>query len=378
MTSTNETAALRERTRSTSRRGSAATRPPRTTRSHSVKASEVMEFSRQLGAFLEAGIPIIEGLEIVRNQVESAAMGHVLDEILADLRRGTSFTDAIAKHKKVFPAYYRAIVHSADYTGRLDQVLTQLTAYLERDINARRQLRSALTYPILVLCVATVAIAAMSLFVLPKFAGLYRSLGAKLPLPTRMLLGFTDFVSAYWWAILLVAIAIVAVAAVIFGGDRGKGMRDRLLMRLPVIGELVHLVAVERFARVLAALSTAGVPLPDGIVVAADSTNNTIFQDKLATVRETLVRGGGLSDPMEEADIFPLPALQMVKVGERTGMLGAQLAKTATYYEREVTFRLKKATDLFQPIVILGVGIVVGFVAIAQVAAMYSVFSQVK
>ena len=138
------------------------------------------------------------------------------------------------------------------------------------------------------------------------------------------------------------------------------------------------MIAVERFTRVLSALSEAGVPLPDGINVASDATNNTIFQEAIADVREVLVRGGGLSQPLEDSGVFPLPALQMVRVGEKTGTLSTQLSKTAAYYEREVNFRLKKAADLFQPIVILGVGIVVGFVAIAQVAAMYSVFSQVK
>jgi type IV pilus assembly protein PilC len=343
-----------------------------------IKLPEVMEFSRQMASFLEAGIPIMDALETVSMQVGTPSMAAVVNDLLDQVRRGGSFTDAVNSHPKVFPAYYRAIVRSADFTGRLDIVLNQLTSYLERDLNARRQIKSALTYPILVLCVAGIALVAMTMFVLPKFAGLYRTLGARLPVPTRMLLWFTDFMQTYWWAVLLVCFVLFLVFNFTMGGEKGKPKRDRMYLKLPVIGSLTRIIAVERFSRVLAALANAGVPLPDGIEVAGAATQNAVFMEAIDEVRETLVRGGGLSTPMEECGAFPLPALQMVRVGERTGQLAQQLTKTAAYYEREVTFRLKKATDLFQPVVIFGVGIIVGFVAVAQVAAMYSVFSQVK
>ena len=355
----------------------ATDKPKRATR-RDVKLPEVMEFSRQMASFLEAGIPIMDALETVASQVGTPAMAAVVEDLLEAVRRGGSFTEAVNAHPKVFPAYYRAIVRSADFTGRLDLVLGQLTMYLERDLNARRQIRSALTYPILVLCVAAVALVAMTVFVLPKFAGLYRTLGARLPVPTRMLLAFTDFVTNDWWLIIAVGAVGFFVGTAVLGGDKNKPRRDRLILKVPVIGGLSRLIAIERFARVLAALAGAGVPLPDGIRVAGESTQNTVFMNAVDQVRETLVRGGGLSQPMEESGVFPLPALQMVRVGERTGQLAQQLGKAAAYYEREVTFRLKKATDLFQPVVIFGVGLVVGFVAVAQVSAMYSIFSQVK
>ena len=154
---------------------------------------------------------MIDALETVGLQMETPQMAAVVDQIRATVQRGSGFTEAITEHPKVFPAYYRAIIRSADFTGRLDKVLAQLTSYLERDMAARRQLRSALTYPIMVLVVATIAVIAMTLFVLPKFSDLYRGLGAKLPLPTRMLLGFTDFVGDFWWAILLVVVVGIGI-----------------------------------------------------------------------------------------------------------------------------------------------------------------------
>jgi len=218
----------------------------------------------------------------------------------------------------------------------------------------------------------------MAVFVLPKFAGMYRSLGAELPLPTRMLLGVTDFLTAPWFFVLGGVALVVLLGALVVGGTHGKSRRDRLTMRVPVVGPLYHMISIERFCRVLAALATAGVPLPEAIEMSAQSTNNSVFQQRMETVRVALLRGGGLSAPMIETGIFPIAARQMIRVGERTGTLGRQLTKAAGYYEREVGFRMKRATDLFQPAVILFVGALVAFVAVAQVAAMHSVFSQVR
>ena len=343
-----------------------------------VKSDVVMAFSRQLSSFLEAGIPVLDALEIVAQQTASPQMRIVVNDVRASIHRGTSFAAGVDAHPEVFPAFYRAMLTSAEYTGNLDSVLSQLSEYLERDIAAKRQVKSALTYPIVVLVVAFAAMIVMSVFVLPKFTGLYASLGAKLPLPTRMLIGFTNFMTNYWLFVLgAVALGLV-VAFVVMGGKHGKSRRDVLVMKLPVIGTLFQLISLERFCRVLSSLSSAGVPLPVAIGLSADSTNNTLFQTNMVTVREALVRGGGLYEPMAETGLFPIAARQMIQVGERTGMLGNQLGKAASYYEREVKFNMKRATELFQPAVILLVAAVVGFIAVAQVSAMYSIFGQVK
>jgi type IV pilus assembly protein PilC len=343
-----------------------------------VKPEVVMAFSRQLASFLEAGIPIYTALEIVGEETASEPMRVVIADIAESIQRGTGFAQAAAAHPKVFPTYYRSMLISAEYTGHLDEVLDHLANDLERDLAARRKVKSALTYPVVVLFVACVAMIVMAIFVLPKFGNLYRSLGAKLPLPTRMLLGLTDFLTKDW-PFLVGGVALIwgTVLAVV-GGKRGKVRRDRVTMRLPVLGEMFHLISLERFCRVLAALVNAGVPLPEAIGVSADSTNNSIFVSKMGTVRDVLMRGGGLSAPIAETDLFPIAARQMMRVGEQTGALGPQLTKAAGYYEREVGFKMKKATDLFEPAVILLVGVIVGFVAVAQVSAMYSIFGQVK
>jgi type IV pilus assembly protein PilC len=343
-----------------------------------IKPEVVMAFSRQLSSFLEAGIPVLDALEIVAQQTGSSAMRVVIIDVRDSIHRGTSFSAAVDAHPDVFPAFYRAMLESAEYTGNLDDVLSQLSEYLERDIAAKRQVKSALTYPIVVLVIAFIAVIVMSVFVLPKFTGLYASLGASLPLPTRMLIGFTNFMTSFWPFVLIGMGLVVAVFFAVVGGKRGKGRRDALAMKLPVIGNLFHLISLERFCRVLSSLSSAGVPLPVAIGLSADSTNNTLFKTQMVAVREALVRGGGLYEPMAATGLFPIAARQMIQVGERTGLLGNQLGKAASYYEREVKFNMKKATELFQPAVIMIVALVVGFIAVAQVAAMYSIFGQVK
>jgi type IV pilus assembly protein PilC len=218
----------------------------------------------------------------------------------------------------------------------------------------------------------------MATFILPKFKGLYKELGGKLPLPTRMLLGITDFFSNFWMFIAGGLAAAFVAGLLILGGDSGKGRRDKLILKLPVIGDLMHYVIVERFCRVMAALVTAGVPLPDALAVSSEATNNRVYQGKLGGAREAMIRGEGLARPITAAGLFPPAARQMIRVGESTGTLDQQLHNAAKFYERELSYRLKRATDMIEPAVVVGVGLTVGFVAVAQVSAMYSIFHQVK
>jgi type IV pilus assembly protein PilC len=343
-----------------------------------VKIEEVMNFSRQLSSFLRAGVPILDSLGVVAEENASKKMQQVVADIQRRLRAGSSFGEALAVHTNVFPGYFIAVVRASELTGQLDDALEQLSEYLERESAARRELKSALTYPTIVFCLAIVAVIIMSAFVLPKFKSFYSSLGAKLPLPTRMLLGFTTFMTHWWLVIAAVLVGLVVIGLVVLGGKAGKARRDPLLLRLPAIGALVKLAAIERFCRVLAALVHTGVPLPDAVQVAADSTNNRVFQGKLATVREAMMRGEGLARPLTASGMFPPAARQMIRVGESTGSLDTQLHNAAVFYERELSFRLKRFTDMFEPAIILVVGGMVAFVAIAQISAMYSIYHQVK
>lgn len=343
-----------------------------------VKVDEVMNFTRQAASFLRAGIPILDALRVIGEDCGNKHMAEVLADVQQSLRGGLSFGAALARHHRVFPNYYVAMVRSAELTGRLDDTLDQLALYLERDLEARRKVKSALTYPSVIVVMAVVAVFVLAIWVMPKFKDLFSSLDADLPLVTRMLLGFSGFMSSYWWLVLAGLAGLLGVAYFLVGGARGKSRRDRLMLRLPAVGTLVRFVVIERFCRVLSAMVQAGVPLPDALSVAADSTNNHVFRTRLAVARDEMIRGEGLSGPIGETGLFPAAARQMIRVGESTGTLDAQLESAAVFYEREVGYRLKRFTDLFEPAIIVVVGLVVGFIALALVQAMYGVFDQVQ
>ncbi len=286
-----------------------------------VKAEDVMNFSRQAASFMRAGIPILDSLSIVAEESSAKELKKVLADIQRRLRAGSSFGDAIACHPRVFPGYYIAVIRASELTGQLDDAFDQLSAYMQRDITAKRQVKSALTYPTFVFVLAIAAVVVMAVYVLPKFKGFYKSLGAKLPLPTRILLGFTDFMAAWWFVIIAVVAGLILLGIVVFGGSSGKSRRDAVLLRIPAIGPLLQLIAIERFCRVLAALVHAGVSLPAAVSVSADSTNQTVFKQKLAIAREAMIRGEGLARPIAATGLFPAAARQMIRVGESTGSL---------------------------------------------------------
>jgi type IV pilus assembly protein PilC len=343
-----------------------------------VKADEIMNFSRQAASFLRAGIPILDAIAVIAEDNGNHRFVDILDDMRRSLRSGMGFGGALEQHRDIFPAYYIAMIKSAEMTGRLDDTLDLLASYIERDLDAKNKIKGALTYPAVVAVMALGAVLILATFVMPRFQELFDDVDAELPLSTRTLLGLTDFFQNWWWVILLAVIALLAGAFALIGGRHGKFRRDTLLLKLPGFGPLFHYVLIERFCRVLSAMVQSGVAIPDALAVSSDATNNRVFQHALSGVREEMMRGGGLARPIADTKVFPAAARQMIRVGESTGTLDRQLESAATFYERELTYKLKRFTDLFEPLVIVGVGLMVGFVAIALVQAMYGVFDQVQ
>jgi type IV pilus assembly protein PilC len=340
-----------------------------------VKRGDLANLSRQLSAFLRAGIPLLDAISVLGEESDKPAVRRVMLQIGAALRAGSSLADAVDRFPKDFPPFYRGILRSAELTGRLDAVLDQLYGYLERDLEARRKIKGAMTYPAVIAVMAVVAVVILAVFVLPKFVDFFESLDAELPLPTRLLLSMSTFVATWWWAI------FGGLGLVVFGYLAGIRMtpvrrfRDAVLLRTPMLGETIRFAVVERFTRLMASMLSAGVPLPEAMTVATASLRNLVFERALGRVRQQLLAGSGLSGPVTATGLFPGVATQMVRVGEETGTLDTQLELTATYYERELDYRIKKLTTLIEPAVMVVMGLVVGFVAVALVSAMYGAFS---
>ena len=343
-----------------------------------VKREEVMHLSRQLGAFVRAGLPLIEAVYILGTEAKNTSVRRMMSDVEEGLRRGEKLSDCFNRHPKIFPEFYRGILRSAELTGRLDTVLDQLARYLERDIEARRKIKSALIYPAVIAVMSVVTVVILTGFVLPRFEVFFEGLDAELPWETRFLLETGRFVTRWWWALIAAAVALWALVFAILRTTPGRRLRDRVVLRIPMIGLTIRYALIERFCRVLSSMAGAGVALPEALRVAKESLRNRVYMQALDDVGEAMLRGEGLAGPLARTAVFPPTAARMIRVGEETGTLETQLEVTAKYYEGELDYRLKKLTALFEPAVILVMGGVVGFVAIALVRAMYGVFSQVE
>jgi type IV pilus assembly protein PilC len=337
-----------------------------------------MHFSRQLAVFITAGIPIMDALEIITEETTDKLFKKALTGVIMALQAGDTFAAAAATHPEAFPRFYVGILQAAELTGHLDTVLEQLGDYIERDLDARRKVTSALIYPgiILVMSIATAVI--LTGWVLPKFRDFFNSLHAKLPLPTRLLLSIGHF-AASWWFVFFGAVVAVAVGGIaMVRTTAGRARLDAILLKVPLTGDLLRHAILERICRILGSMVRAGVPLPDAMVVTGDATNNDVYRRGLAAIREEMLKGRGLAGPVGRSGLFPGAARQMFRVGEDTGTLDQQLDTAAAFYDRELDYRIKRFTSLIEPAVIILMGLVVGFVAVALISAMYGIYHQVK
>jgi type IV pilus assembly protein PilC len=317
----------------------------------------------------------MEALDVIREGVTNKRFLEVLNDVRESLGEGMPFSESLARHASIFPPYFLGILHSAELTGRLDTALEQLSTYIERDLEARSKLKAALTYPIIVMVLSIATVAVMAVWVLPKFVVFFEGMNARLPLPTRMLIGFSTVTQRFWfvWAT-LIALFIVAI---VLGQktNRGRAVRDRVFLALPLIGTIVQYAVVERFCRILGAMVRAGVSLPEAVSASVQAANNRVYDKQLQVAQERMLEGDGLADPLAETAMLPRAALQMIRVGESTGTLDLQLDNAAAFYARELEYKLKRLTSMFEPAVIVFMGAVVGFVAVALISAMYGVFS---
>lgn len=340
--------------------------------------ADVMHFSRQLSAFIRAGVPIADAIDMLQAEMKDKVLRGVLLDMGESLRRGDSLASAISPHSDVFPPFYVSVLRSVELTGQLDLVLDQLSQYLERDLEARRKIKSALAYPVMVMGLSVIVVVILATFVLPRFKDFFKEFDAKLPLPTRMLLGFTDLFTQWWWLLAGLIVSFVGLMLTYGRTRSGRRLRHGTMLKVPLVGPVVRYAVVERFCRILCSMVKAGVPLPDALRLASDGANNAIFETALMEAREKMIQGEGLANPIAETKLFPAAVVQMLAVGENTGTLDSQLESMALYYEKELEYKLKNLTTMFEPITIAAVAGIVGFVAVALVSAMYGIFGQVK
>lgn len=337
-----------------------------------VRRSEVILFTKQLASFVRIGMPMLDGLVVLREQASSAMMRRALDEMLTDLGAGSSLSDALSKHPRIFSRMYVDMIASSEVSGNLDDTLSQLAGYMSRDESALRKVRNAMIYPGIVIGLAIGVVSVLIGFVLPAFARLFADFRATMPLPTQVLLTVGTFCRDHTLPIFLVIGLMIGGMTLYARTERGRSTIDAVVLRLPMMGTIIRYSVVERYLRTLATLARAGVPITQMLDTAAQSVGNSTFRDGLSSVRSQMLGGEGFAGPLERCGLFPRIVIQMIRVGEETGSLDANLEEAANHYAEEVDYRLKQMVTIMEPALVIIVGGMVGFIAISVIAPMYS------
>lgn len=342
-----------------------------------IKPTELVMFSRQLALLIESGTDAVTSIELLQTQSTNRSFKKILAEVLSDVRGGSALSEALSRHPRAFPQVYHRLVSVGEQTGNLETVLRRAADYIERIAITQKSVKNALIYPIIVLIVAILVIAVMVTFVLPAFSDLYSTFGVELPATTRALLAITDWTQHYGlWLLSAMIIAVVAGFAYT-RTPAGKYQWGKLSLTLPQVGRINLLNELSKCCRNIALLYGSGLPLPEIMTLLIQGTNNKVMAKALTEVQQSMIAGAGLSGPMAKNKVFLPLMVQMTAVGEETGNLDNTLDTVAESYETEADDRTKTMVALITPAMTLFIGLVVGFIALAMVSAMYSIYGQV-
>ena len=342
-----------------------------------VPPQSIAIFTRQFSVMIDAGLPLVQCLEILGGQQDHKVFKRTLIQIRQDVESGSNLADAMRKHPKVFSDLYTNMVAAGEAGGILDTILQRLATYIEKSVKLNGQVKSAMIYPVAVISIACIVVAVILWRVIPVFASLFASLGAELPLPTRIVIKLSNFIADFW---LLIGISIFAL---IFGTKKyhqtykGKRVLDGILLRMPVLGMLLRKIAVARFCRTLSTLTSSGVPILDGLTITARTAGNSIVEDAIMATRKSVEEGKTISEPLGDTEVFPPMVVQMIAVGEQTGALDTMLSKIADFYEEEVDVAVAGLMKLLEPVLIAFLGVAIGGIVIAMYMPMFSLISQV-
>jgi len=344
----------------------------------SPKLQDMVLLTRQLAAITKAGLPLIEGLTIVTDQIENLRLKKALDGVMEDVKSGEAFATALGKHPRVFDRFLVSMVRAGEASGMLDDVLSQVAEYLEKMNNLQKKVRSALTYPGFVLCFAFALIIFMGIQVIPQFVEMFEEMDAQLPLITRITIGFSNILRSY---------GIFLLIALIIGGfflrkflktRRGKTMFDQLTLRIPKIGDLLKKVALAKFSRTLSTLLRSGVNIISAMEIVEETTGNVLYEQAVRNARISIQQGETIANTLNDREYFPIMIVKMIDIGERTGSLESMLAKVSEFYEEEVDIAVENITSLIEPMLIIFLGGAVGFIIVSIFLPMIRMIEQIS
>jgi type IV pilus assembly protein PilC len=341
-----------------------------------VNAKNLAVFTRQFSVMIDAGLPLVQCLDILGSQEEDKNFAAVIEQTRGDVEAGASLADAMRKHPKTFDPLFTNMIAAGEAGGILDTILKRLATYIEKAVKLSGQVKSAMIYPVAVIVIAGGVVGVILWKVIPTFASLFSGLGAELPLPTRVVIAASDNLVRFFPFLLVGAGALVYGFRTYYATDNGRHVVDGLALKAPVLGNILRKIAVARFCRTLATLISSGVPILDGLEITAKTAGNAIVEDGIMATRTSIERGETISAPLKDSAVFPSMVTQMISVGEATGALDTMLAKIADFYEEEVDTAVAGLLTLLEPIMIAVLGVVVGGIVIAMYMPIFDLISK--
>ncbi|MFN7017740.1 MAG: type II secretion system F family protein [Fimbriimonadales bacterium] len=342
------------------------------------KLQALVLFTRQFATMIDAGIPILRCLDILHTQTKDAALKNALEALRKDVKSGMALNEAMEKHPLVFSDLFVNMIRAAEVAGILDQILDRLATFLEKDLEVRQKIKSAMMYPVMVLVFSFLVLVAIFMFVLPKFKEIFASMNVEMPTMTKVLFSASDFVIGYWWAIAGALVGAVFVVKAYIRKPNGRYQYDWLKLRFPIFGELVLKLAVARFARTLGVLISSGVPLMRTLEIVGQTSGNQVLAHAIEGTRQSIREGQPLSAPFAATGLFPSMVIHMMDIGEESGRLSEMMVKIADFYEQEVDATIKGLTSMIEPLLIVFLGGVVGFIAISIMMPMFKLINAIQ
>jgi type IV pilus assembly protein PilC len=343
-----------------------------------VKLKQIAIFCRQFATMVNSGLPILRALSILADQTESKELAKILNQVRSDVEQGSSLSNAVSKHPKAFNNLFVSMVRAGETGGVLDMVLLELADQIEEEVELRRKIKSAMTYPVVVVILVFGILAAMMLFVVPQFESIYASLGGELPLPTKILLAASRGIRTYWWIVLLSIVGLIFALRRYKKTDSGRYRIDAIKIKTPVFGPLFHKVALARFSSTFGMLLHAGVPILGALDIVKDTVNNKVMSQAVDDVKGSIREGESIARPLSKHKVFPPMVVQMMAVGEETGAVDTMLSKVSEFYNSEVTAAVDALTSLIEPLMIAVIGGAVGAAVVSLYMPMFNVINLVQ
>ncbi len=341
-----------------------------------VAVKDVAIFFRQFSVMIDAGLPLVQCLEILGANQENPAFQKALTGVRTTVEGGSTLANAMRAYPKIFDDLTTNMIEAGETGGILDVILQRLAAYVEKAVKLKAAVKSAMIYPVSVISIAVLVVGALLKFVVPIFANLFVGLGAPLPLPTRIVIGISNFIGSFWWMVPILVIAAYFGIRAVRSDPRGRYMTDNFLLNIPIIGMLLRKIAVARFTRTLGTLITSGVPILEGLNITARTSGNRVVEEALYKVRKSIEEGRTIVDPLRESGVFPNMVTQMIGVGEATGAMDDMLQKIADFYEDEVDAATKDLLTLLEPVMIVILGVMVGGVVVSLYLPLFSMVAK--